>query len=59
MQDEDYLARYQVAARAGGQDYDDYLHGAVYDHDTFDDFLEAEVGAARMDELRAAMRSLL
>ena len=59
VQDEDYLARYQVAARAGGPAYDDYLRGAVYDHDTFDDFLEAEVGPARLDELRATMRSLL
>ena len=59
VQDEDYLARYQVAARAGGPAYDDYLRGAVYDHDTFDDYLEAEVGPARLDELRAAMRVLL
>ena len=59
VQDEDYLGRYQAAARAGGAAYDDYLRGAVYDHDTFDDFLEAEVGLARMDELREAMRSLL
>jgi acyl CoA:acetate/3-ketoacid CoA transferase alpha subunit len=59
VQDEDYLARYQVAARAGGPAYDDYLRGAVYDHDTFDDFLQAEVGPARLEELRTAMRSLL
>ena len=59
VQDEEHLARYQVAARAGGVQYDEYLRNAVYDHETFDDFLEAEVGPARLDELRDAMRSLL
>ena len=59
VQDEEHLAGYQFAARAGGQAYDDYLRTAVFDHDTFDDFLEAEVGRPRLDELRDAMRSLL
>jgi acyl CoA:acetate/3-ketoacid CoA transferase alpha subunit len=58
-QDEDHLRHYQSAARAGGEAYDEYLRKAVYDHATFDDFLEREVGSARLDELRASMQTLL
>ena len=58
-QDEDHLRRYQSAARAGGAEYDEYLRRAVYDHATFDGFLEREVGSARLDELRATMQTLL
>lgn len=59
VQDEDHLRRYQSVARAGGAEYDEYLRRAVYDHATFDGFLEREVGSARLDELRATMQTLL
>jgi acyl CoA:acetate/3-ketoacid CoA transferase alpha subunit len=59
VQDEDHLAHYQAAARAGGEAYDEYLRKAVYDHATFDGFLESEVGPARLEELRATMQTLI
>jgi acyl CoA:acetate/3-ketoacid CoA transferase alpha subunit len=57
--DQAHLTHYQSCARAGGEAYDEYLRKAVYDHATFDDFLDREVGAERLQELRASMQTLL
>ena len=57
--DQAHLTYYQSCARAGGEAYDEYLRKAVYDHATFDDFLDREVGAERLQELRASMQTLL
>ena len=57
--DDEHLRDYQRRARAGGDDYRDYLRQFVYDCKDFDQFLERAAGPARLEELRNSMLEVL
>ena len=57
--DDEHLRDYQRRARAGGDDYRDYLRRFVYDCKDFDQFLERAAGPARLEELRNSMLEVL
>lgn len=57
--DADHVTYYQKCARAGGQEYQDYLQEYVYDCETFDDFLEKAGGFKKMMALKKAMRKMI
>ena len=57
--DDEHLRDYQRRARAGGDDYRDYLRQFVYDCKDFDQFLERAAGPARLEELRSSMLEVM
>ena len=57
--DEEHLRQYQVAARAGGEAYQDYLKEYIYDCETFDDHLERIGGVKKLNKLRSVMAGLV
>lgn len=57
--DDEHLRDYQRRARAGGDDYRDYLQRFVYDCKDFDEFLERATGPARLKELRDSMLKVM
>lgn len=57
--DDEHLRDYQRRARAGGDDYRDYLRQFVHDCKDFDRFLERAAGPARLEELRSSMLKVM
>ena len=57
--DDEHLRDYQRRARAGGDDYRDYLRQFVHDCKDFDQFLERAAGPARLEELRSSMLEVM
>ncbi len=57
--DDEHLRDYQRRARAGGDDYRDYLRQFVHDCKDFDQFLERAAGPARLEELRSSMLKVM
>ena len=57
--DAEHIQLYQAAARAGGEEYEDYLQTHVYGCETFDGFLDRAAGGDRLQELREGMLALL
>ncbi len=57
--DDEHLRDYQRRARAGGDDYRDYLQRFVYDCKDFDEFLERAAVPARLEELRDSMLKVM
>ena len=53
--DDEHLRDYQRRARAGGDDYRDYLQRFVHDCKDFDEYLERAAGPARLEELQNSM----
>ena len=57
--DDEHLRDYQRRARAGGDDYRDYLQRFVYDCKDFDEFLERAADPARLEGLRDSMLKVM
>ncbi len=57
--DEGHIRRYQECARAGGEEYQQYLKEFIYDCPTFDHHIEKAAGAETLDRLRDEMGRLL
>ena len=57
--DGDHLAKYQAAARKGGDDYEAYLNEYVRNCSDFDEHLERAAGVAKLNELRSLMGTLV
>ena len=57
--DGDEIARYQAAAREGGEAYRRYLDEYVYGCATFDEYIAKVCPPARREELEAAMRAMI
>lgn len=57
--DDEHLRDYQRRARAGGDDYRDYLRQFVYGCKDFDQFLERAAGPARLEGLRSSMLEVM
>ena len=53
--DADHISYYQQCARAGGNEYANYLRRYVYECESFDDFLERSAGKGRLDQLKREM----
>jgi len=56
--DEVHILEYQRVARAGGDEYQNYLDQYIHNCSTFDEFLEKAVGPTRLNELRLAMKAV-
>ena len=57
--DDEHLLDYQGRARAGGDEYQDYLQRSIYDCNDFDEYLEKAAGSERLDRLRSSMQEVL
>ncbi len=57
--DADHLAKYQAAARKGGEDYEAYLDEFVRGCADFNEHLEKAAGIAKLNELRSLMAKLV
>ncbi len=53
--DADHIGHYQQCARAGGEEYKDYMNEYVYGCETFDDFLEKCGGSKKLNYLKREM----
>jgi acyl CoA:acetate/3-ketoacid CoA transferase alpha subunit len=57
--DADHINYYQRCARAGGDEYGDYLSEYIYGCEAFDDFLERAAGKGKLSQLKREMRGLM
>ena len=57
--DADHINYYQQCARAGGDEYGNYLNESIYGCEAFDDFLKRAAGREKRNQLKREMRELM